>query len=45
MRTSDADFMGGSERLVFQQVGGASDTVENRGSITATGGGNGCADF
>lgn len=39
MGTSDADFMGGSERLVFQQVGGALGTAENRGSITAEGGG------
>jgi filamentous hemagglutinin family protein len=37
--TSDADFMAGSERVVFQQVGGTFDTVENRGNITATGGG------
>lgn len=39
MGTSDADFMAGSERLVFQQEGNALGTVENRGSITAVGGG------
>ncbi|MDR6534996.1 filamentous hemagglutinin N-terminal domain-containing protein [Variovorax soli] len=39
MATSDTDFMAGSERLVFQQQGSALGTVENRGSITATGGG------
>ncbi|MDR6853894.1 filamentous hemagglutinin N-terminal domain-containing protein [Variovorax guangxiensis] len=39
MGTSDADFMGGSERLVFQQEGNVLRTVENRGSITAVGGG------
>jgi filamentous hemagglutinin family protein len=39
MGTSDADFMGGSERVVFRQDGTALGTVENRGSITAANGG------
>jgi hypothetical protein len=39
MATSDADFMAGSERLTFQQEGNALGTAENRGSITAAGGG------
>lgn len=39
MSNSDDDFMAGSERLVFRQDGGVLGTVENRGSITATGGG------
>ncbi|MBT2321701.1 filamentous hemagglutinin N-terminal domain-containing protein [Variovorax paradoxus] len=39
MSTSDSAFMGGSERFEFKQDGTAFGTVENRGGITAQGGG------
>ena len=39
MSTSDAAFMGGTERFEFKQEGTAFGTVENRGGITAHGGG------
>jgi filamentous hemagglutinin family protein len=39
MSTSDSAFMSGTERFEFKQDGSAFGTVENRGGITAQGGG------